>query len=91
MNCSELLKNDDFVSADLARKYLQMGYTCARRDANYKGGKKYDKENNYQQMARGTGESEKAESASIFYEVWKKAESHPGYAKQKKSWKEQLG
>ncbi|MFF5380932.1 DUF4385 family protein [Pedobacter suwonensis] len=27
----------------MARKYLQMGYTRARRYANYKGGKKYDK------------------------------------------------
>ena len=35
------LQNDDFVGADMARKFLQMGFTRARRYANYKGGKKY--------------------------------------------------
>lgn len=34
------LDNDDFVGADMARKFLQMGYTRARRYANHKGGKK---------------------------------------------------
>jgi hypothetical protein len=36
------LKNNDFVGADLSRKYLQMGYTRARRYANHVGGRKYD-------------------------------------------------
>ena len=35
------LQNNDFVGADMARKFLQMGFTRARRYANYKGGKKY--------------------------------------------------
>jgi hypothetical protein len=35
------LQNDDFVGADMARKFLQMGFTRARRYANYKGGRKY--------------------------------------------------
>lgn len=38
----EYLKVDDFVGADMARKFLQMGHTRARRYANYKGGKKYE-------------------------------------------------
>ncbi len=37
----EYLKQNDFVGADMARKFLQMGFTRARRYANYKGGKKY--------------------------------------------------
>ena len=41
------LDDDDFVGADMARKFLQMGYTRARRYANYKGGRKYDKDNDY--------------------------------------------
>jgi hypothetical protein len=32
---------NDFVGADLARKYLQMGWTRARRYANHPSGKKY--------------------------------------------------
>lgn len=35
------LKNKEFVGADLARKFLQMGFTRARRYANYHGGRKY--------------------------------------------------
>ena len=32
---------DDFVGMDMARKFLQMGYTRARRYANHKSGRKY--------------------------------------------------
>lgn len=85
------LKNNEFPGADLARKYLQMGYTRARRYANYKGGKKYDAENEYKTMDRGTGTQEKAESASIFYEYYKKAESNESYATKKKAWKKEKG
>lgn len=34
-------KQDDFVGMDMARKFLQMGYTRSRRYANHKSGKKY--------------------------------------------------
>ncbi|TDO19316.1 DUF4385 domain-containing protein [Pedobacter duraquae] len=81
----------EFVGADLARKYLQMGYTRARRYANYKGGKKYDKENDYSELERGTGDIEKAEAANVFYKVWKQAESNSAYSNQKKAWKEKYG
>src|SRR6476620_4754088 len=37
------LKADDFPGADMARKFLQMGWTRARRYANHKSGRKYDK------------------------------------------------
>jgi Domain of unknown function (DUF4385) len=37
----QYLLQNDFVGADMARKFLQMGYTRARRYANYKGGRKY--------------------------------------------------
>ncbi|SCV67279.1 BQ2448_5925 [Microbotryum intermedium] len=32
----------DFVGCDMARNFVQMGYTRARRYANHKGGKKYE-------------------------------------------------
>ena len=38
------LENNDFVGADMARKYLQMGFTRARRYANHASGSKYSKE-----------------------------------------------
>ncbi len=37
----EYLENHDFVGADMARKYLQMGFTRARRYANHRSGRKY--------------------------------------------------
>ena len=37
---------DDFVGMDMARKFLEMGFTRARRYANHKDGKKYDKDGN---------------------------------------------
>ena len=85
------IKAGDFVGADMARKFLQMGYTRARRYANYKGGKKYDKDNGYAELERGTGEEQKAESAAIFYQKWKDAEADPAYAEMKAAWKSRLG
>ena len=35
-------EDGDFVGMDMARKFLQMGYTRSRRYANHKSGKKYD-------------------------------------------------
>jgi hypothetical protein len=87
----EYLKTGDFVGADMARKFLQMGYTRARRYANYRGGIKYDKNNAYALKERGTGDPAKAESATIFHQKWKQAEAHPEYAIRKKTWREQYG
>lgn len=85
------LKANDFVGADMSRKYLQMGFTRARRYANYKGGKKYDADDGYQQLERGTGDAQKAISASIFYGKWKLAEANEIYASLKKQWKHERG
>jgi hypothetical protein len=85
------LEEGDFVGADMARKFLQMGYTRARRYANYKGGCKYDKENNYALKERGTGDPQKAESAAIFCAYWKKAEKEKRYTARKKEWKGRYG
>lgn len=87
----DYLNKDEFVGADMARKFLQMGFTRARRYANYKGGKKYDKEHDYKQLERGTGDPEKAASAAIFYAQWQEAESHPVYEEMKAEWKRRYG
>jgi hypothetical protein len=87
----EYLDRDEFVGADIARKYLQMGYTRARRYANYKGGKKYDKEKDYEPLERGTGEAEKANAAEVFYRKWKLAEKDAKYELLKKNWKQKYG
>ncbi|RFZ90081.1 DUF4385 domain-containing protein [Mucilaginibacter conchicola] len=87
----DYLASNNFVGADMARKYLQMGYTRARRYANYKGGRKYDAENNYALLERGTGEDEKAKAAAIFYAKWKAAEHDQTYAAMKTEWKKIRG
>ena len=85
------LTDDEFVGADMARIFLQMGYTRALRYANYKGGKKYDKKNDFALKERGTGDPVKARSAKIFHEIWKEAEAEPRYAHRKKEWKKRFG
>ncbi|PSO82793.1 MAG: DUF4385 domain-containing protein [Cyanobacteria bacterium QS_4_48_99] len=55
---------DDFVGMDMARKFLQMGYTRARRYANYKGGRK--KAADGTPIPFGSGDPVKAEIAKIF-------------------------
>lgn len=85
------LYEGDFVGADMARKFLQMGFTRARRYANYRGGIKYDKDNNYALNIKGTGSPEKAEGARIFYDAWQRAEAFSGYAKLKREWLHRYG
>ena len=84
------LRRGDFVGADMARKFLQMGFTRARRYANYKGGRKYDAIDKHQ-LEKGTADPVKAESARIFFDAWKKAEAKPAYARMKADWKGRYG
>ncbi|MCE3230478.1 MAG: hypothetical protein K0R76_847 [Alphaproteobacteria bacterium] len=83
------LQQNDFVGADLARKYLQMGFTRARRYTNYKGGKKYGE--GYELYPKGTGDPQKALAADIFYQRWQQAEANPKYASLKQAWKKLYG
>jgi hypothetical protein len=86
----DYLKQDDFVGADMARKFLQMGYTRSRRYANHKSGRKYL--NNPQKATSEASKLEarqkilpdeldiiKAESAAIFKEKWLLAKTDPKY------------
>ncbi|HTF96001.1 MAG TPA: DUF4385 domain-containing protein [Cellvibrio sp.] len=85
----QYLDDDDFVGADMARKFLQMGYTRSRRYANHRSGKKYDgpvpQDKKGQSGAHGrdilplTPDAEKARSADIFFEVWQKAKANKKY------------
>ena len=81
-------KNDDFVGMDMARKFLQMGYTRARRYANYKGGRKYDRNG---EVNERDIDSEKAESAAIFEEKWKQVREDGEYLKLKKAHQKKYG
>ena len=75
------LKAEDFPGAEMARKFLQMGWTRARRYANHTGGRKYDKKTG-EELPR-TEDPEKAAAAAVFYERYVTARQHPEYVRQK--------
>lgn len=56
---------------DMARKFLQMGYTRSRRYANHKSGRKYGAAD--RTVLPREEDPIKAESATIFYEKWQLA------------------
>lgn len=66
-------KAGDFPGADIARKFLQMGWTRARRYANHKGGRKYDKTTgdelprgeDAEKVAQGRGRREGGSSGAL--------------------------
>ncbi|CAM3898819.1 DUF4385 domain-containing protein [Mesobacillus thioparans] len=80
--------NNDFVGMDMARKFLQMGYTRARRYTNYKGGRKYDDDGKVKERQN---DPVKAESAAIFMEKWKQARTDQEYLKMKKEHQKKYG
>lgn len=59
----------DFVGMDMARKYLQMGFTRAMRYAKYPGGKKYDDDGNKLEPQQWA-DPDKREAAVCFREAW---------------------
>ncbi|MCR8848771.1 DUF4385 domain-containing protein [Rossellomorea sp. SC111] len=81
-------EQSDFVGMDMARKFLQMGYTRARRYANYPGGKKYNKDGDINDREI---DEEKAESAAIFEAKWKLAREDDDYLKMKKEHQNKYG
>lgn len=92
---------NDFVGMDLARKFLQMGYTRARRYANHRTGQKYDgpvpADKKGQSGAHGREQLPrdedpvKAESARIFYGKYLQAREDPDYKRMRKAWQEKYG
>lgn len=79
----------DFVGMDMARKFLQMGFTRARRYANHKTGRKYEgpvpPERRGQSGAWGREvrasepDPRKAASAQIFWALYRKVMEDPEY------------
>lgn len=84
----DYLDERDFVGADMAKKFLHMGFTRSMRYAKYPGGKKYDDDGNTRQ-AHGpdtTGEwasISKREAAKTFKQAWDKAREDARYKRLK--------
>jgi hypothetical protein len=93
------VKIGDFVGADMAKKYLHMGFTRARRYANHASGRKWAK---VEPSRGGNAEAvwkvlprekdsrtnEKAKSAEIFYAFWKLARENSDYLAMRSAHKE---
>ena len=84
---NEYLVRGEFVGADMARKFLMMGWTRARRYANHRSGRKYDKNGNVKPQESDHWTCDKAESARIFKEVYDQARTNSTYKKMYKQWR----
>ena len=78
----------DFIGMDMARKFLEMGFTRARRYANHSSGRKYDKTSGkVRPQEKDWRTSTKARSAAIFKEVRDKAAYDTVYQEMRKEWR----
>ena len=79
---------NDFIGMDMCRKFLEMGFTRARRYANHKDGKKYDKNGNVRPQEKDWATSDKAESAKIFKIYRDRVTKDAKYISMRKMWRE---
>ena len=78
----------DFIGMDMARKFLEMGFTRARRYANHSSGRKYDKmSGKIRPQEHDWQTNTKAKSAAIFKEVRDKAAYDSEYQAMRKEWR----
>ena len=83
-------KKDDFIGMDMARKFLEMGFTRARRYANHSDGRKYDQKGSRRVVRPQESDwktNEKAKAAAIFKEVMDKVAYDPIYQQMRKQWR----
>jgi len=78
-------KEGDFVGMDMARKFVQMGFTRARRYANHRSGRKYDDAGH---VAPRVADPEKARAAAVFHRMWQKLEADASYRAARAHWSE---
>ena len=72
---------EDFVGMDMARKYLQMGFTRAMRYAKYPGGKKVI--GGAPVAPQKWADAEKRKAALLFKEKWDAVRADPAYQRLK--------
>jgi hypothetical protein len=74
--------DNDFVGMDMARKFLQMGYTRARRYANHASGRKYDSRTGT--LLPRQPDAVKAAAAREFYGYWQRVRTDQIYQQQRR-------
>ena len=85
---AEYRARNDFVGMDMCRKFLEMGFTRARRYANHKDGKKYDKNGNVKPQEPDWATSDNAVSARIFKVYRDRVAKDNKYISMRKDWRE---
>ena len=80
-------REKDFIGMDMARKFLEMGFTRARRYANHSSGKKYNKTGEVRPQESDWRTSEKARAAEVFKVVRDKAAYDATYQQMRKEWR----
>ena len=78
----------DFIGMDMCRKFLEMGFTRARRYANHKDGKKYGKDGKVLPQEKDWATSEKAKAAKIHKEYRDRVTKDAKYISMRKMWRE---
>ena len=82
------IEQKDFIGADMCRKFLEMGFTRARRYANHHSGRKYNKDRTIKPQETDHATCHYAQSASIFLDYRRMAASNPQYQTMRKEWRE---
>ena len=81
------LNDGDFIGMDMCRKFLEMGFTRARRYANHNSGKKYDNEGNIRPQEPDHATSKYAQSAGIFKKIRNIVAKNTDYVTMRKQWR----
>ena len=78
----------DFIGMDMARKFLEMGFTRARRYANHASGRKYDEVSGHTRpQEKDWRTNEKSKAAAVFKEVRDLAAYDQTYQQMRKEWR----
>ena len=80
-------RQKDFIGMDMARKFLEMGFTRARRYANHKTGRKYSLSKTILPQEDDALTSEKAQAAQVFKKIRDLAAYDPEYQMMRKQWR----
>jgi hypothetical protein len=82
-------RQKDFIGMDMARKFLEMGFTRSRRYANHKDGKKYDSSGSVLPQEADALTSVKAMAAMVFKNIRDRVAYDPEYVRMRKEWRSQ--
>ena len=78
----------DFIGMDMARKFLEMGFTRARRYANHASGRKYDEvSGDTRPQEKDWRTNEKSKAAAVFKEVRDLAAYDQTYQEMRREWR----